>query len=142
VNNETSLKPSLENESLKQFDRGIDYDKLRIARTMNDHVEFVFMELYPEEKFRNLLQAVWPEDSVNGTLELDDAEAAAMIQEGALFSASETIRRLVGRADRKTVVKALKVVMRRYGISRTQRRKVLANDGGRIIPEELGETCS
>jgi hypothetical protein len=109
---------------------------------MNDHVEFVFMELYPEEKFRNLLQAVWPEDSVNGTLELDDAEAAAMIQEGALFSASETIRRLVGRADRKTVVKALKVVMRRYGISRTQRRKVLANDGGRIIPEELGETCS
>jgi hypothetical protein len=128
-------------ELVRSNDRSARYLMSRDAKStgsLNDHAEVVFLELYSEEKFKRLLQAVWPEESVNGTLDLDDVEAATMIQERAASSISETIRRRVGEADRKAIVHALRVVMRRYGISRAQRRHTLANKGGRLIPEQLG----
>jgi hypothetical protein len=52
-----------------------------IVRSMNDLVQVVFAELYSEsQEFRDLLQAVWPEEAVEGNLLLDDGDAAGMMR--------------------------------------------------------------
>jgi hypothetical protein len=95
---------------------------LQAQRTINDLVEDAFIGLDrsdENEKFRSYLTALYPEHAVEGSLPADDFEAAHMIREWAKTHESMEL------ADEKiaTVVKALKVVMRRYRISRPERRE-------------------
>lgn len=95
---------------------------LLAQRTINDLVEDAFIALDrsdQSEKFRSYLTALYPEHAVEGSPAADDLEAANMIRE---WAKAHEVTELAG--EKKTIiVKALKVVMRRYRISRAERRE-------------------
>lgn len=102
------------------------------ARTINDMVEEIALTLYRTEKFRKLLEAVYDEMAVEGSLSADNIMAAITIRDEA---------RKIGRPEifelkLATISKALGVVLRRYQSSRKQRRNQL---GGKPVPEERNE---
>ena len=96
--------------------------KGEMRRTLNDHVEDAHLVLYDNEQYQRLLDAVYDEDAVEGSLAADNLEAARMIRDFA---------RIDGRdpyvADKKlaTLSKALGVVLRRYGMSRKERSRMI-----------------
>jgi hypothetical protein len=86
--------------------------------TIVDKVEGVFLELYDQEQFRSLLEAVYDEDAVHGSMALDNKAAAKMIQNQA---------KKVGYADvaglhLDVIAGAIHMVLERYGLSRRERR--------------------
>jgi hypothetical protein len=112
----------------------------RVTRTLVDLVQVIFHELYENPEFRNLLSATTSEESENGSLLVDDALASIMIRDGVddalasirikgrawclsdqCLSDQEAAER-VRRAKLKEITMALRIVMRRYGIGRLQRR--------------------
>ena len=108
-----------------------------ISRSMNDLVQVVFAELYSEsQEFRDLLQAVWPEEAVEGNLLLDDGDAAGMIRVKAKESTDAEVREKVGKSNKATLVHNLRVVMRRYKIGRYQRRYMLEGQEVEPGPED------
>jgi hypothetical protein len=94
---------------------------LKADRSLNDHVEDVFIALTESdqnEKFRAYLTATYPEHSQEGSLAADDFQAARMIREWA-----DTHGRSELSGEKlTTIVKSLNVVLRRYRISRNERR--------------------
>lgn len=86
-------------------------------QTINDEVEVYFLPLYEEnEDFRGLLEAVYDSEAVEGSMRADDYDAATMLRQ----SAPEGSR--VAQANKETLRRALGVVLRRYNISRNERR--------------------
>ena len=71
-----------------------------------------------EVMFRKLINEIHREEAVEGDLFLDDAEAARMIRDAAIAGKDME----VGKATLKTLIRALRVVMRRYNLGRDQRR--------------------
>jgi hypothetical protein len=102
--------------------------KGRFERTLNDIVEELYLKLWENEQFKRYLTAVTDGESVEGSLGCDDHEAARMLREQARkehLSISDT-----PLASYKL---ALKVVMRRYEMSRKMRRVSLH---GEPVPGE------
>jgi hypothetical protein len=95
------------------------------TRTLNDFVEDVFLALFDDPDFQKYLDAVGNDDAVEGSVLADEFEAARMIRKHAPDSSPLKQKKL------ETIRKALAVVMRRYEISRKERRQLL---GGEIIP--------
>jgi len=97
----------------------MEQKKTKNQRTLNDHIESIHLSLYEEEEYQKLLDAVYSEQAVEGSLIADDFEAARMIREKArsIGDKTVTIQKLA------TIVKAMNVVMRRYGIGRKERRE-------------------
>ncbi|MBX8688675.1 hypothetical protein GO011_14665 [Mycobacterium sp. 20091114027_K0903767] len=95
------------------------------SRTLNDYVEDVFLVLYRDDHpdFKALLDACSDEDAVEGSMLADDYLAARMIRDAAPAGSPIKSKKLA------TIRHALKVVMRRYGVSRRERRELL---GGTI----------
>lgn len=92
------------------------------SRTLNDYVEDVFLTLFDTNPdFRALLDAVSNDDSVEGTVRADDYEAARMIRLAAVEGSPIKAKKL------ETIRKALNVVLRRYEISRRERRHLLTH---------------
>jgi hypothetical protein len=89
-------------------------------KPLNDQVEEVFEQLVEDEKFNRYLQAVYDEQAVEGSLAADNIGAAIMIRERALELGYSL-------ADEKwaTISKALGVVLRRYGLSRKERKNTV-----------------
>ncbi|MGD9617437.1 MAG: hypothetical protein AB7H90_20255 [Alphaproteobacteria bacterium] len=89
-------------------------------KPLNDQVEEVFEQLIEDEKFNRYLQAVYDEQAVEGSLAADNIGAAIMIREKALELGYSL-------ADEKwaTISKALGVVLRRYGLSRKERKNTV-----------------
>jgi transcriptional regulator of acetoin/glycerol metabolism len=81
-------------------------------------VEAIHLSLWEVPEYQRLLDAVTSEDAVEGSLTIDDAKAAEMIR----TEAAKKGNRLVASKKLGTIVQALHVVMRRYGISRKERR--------------------
>jgi hypothetical protein len=96
----------------------IQQRKGKLTKTLNDHVEAIHLSLWETKAYRALLDAVTPEDAVEGDLRIDDAKAAEMIRTEAVKQGN----RYVAEKKLGTLVQALHVVMRRYGISRKERR--------------------
>lgn len=105
--------------------------KSGMERTINDQVEDVHIALVDEgnQEYLDYLDAVYDEQAVEGSLSADNTLAAKMIRD-------EAVKRNVPRiaqAKLATIVKALGVVLRRYGVSRAERKRMLhgeVNGGG------------
>jgi hypothetical protein len=95
------------------------------TRTLNDFVEDVFLVIYDEPEFRKFITAVGNEDAVEGSMVADDLKAAEMIRDAAPEGSPVKIKKLW------TIHKALNVVLRRYGVSRSEVSQLL---GGEIVP--------
>jgi len=92
--------------------------KVKTKLSLNDQVDELHLRLYEELDYRKLLDAVYPEMAITGDLKLEDGMAAQMI----VAHARENGYPYIARQKLGTVVKALNVVLRRYGMSRTERR--------------------
>lgn len=90
---------------------------------LNDQVDGVYLALYSDEKLgetlRLYLDAIYPEQAVEGDLRLDDSEAARMIRAYAKRQGNTYL----AKQKLSVIVKALNVVLRRYHISRKDRRE-------------------
>ena len=93
--------------------------KSKNQRTLNDHVEALHLSLYEDEEYQQFIEAVYSEQAVEGSLIADDLEAARMIRDKARSIGDMT----VGKQKLATLVKAMNVVLRRFGISRKERRE-------------------
>jgi hypothetical protein len=85
--------------------------------TLNDQVEEIHLLLIDDEQYAAYLAAVRNEQAVEGSLFNDDVMAAGMIRDKARLMGSA-----VGTQPLVTVLKCLRVVLRRYGLSRKERR--------------------
>jgi|ERR1035437_3826110 hypothetical protein len=100
--------------------------KLKSERTLNDVVEEYVRNLVENDEFHALINAVYDEQAVEGSLSADNIVAAQMIRSAAKKS---------GNADfagekLATVSKALNVVLKRYGFSRRDRKNTV---GGQVV---------
>jgi hypothetical protein len=95
--------------------------KPMVGRTLNDYVEDIHVKLWPNATYQKLLEAVYDEDAVEGSLAADNLEAAGMIRAMAL---KDEILQVSGR-KKVTISKALGVVLRRYHMSRNERAVTL-----------------
>lgn len=94
--------------------------------TLNDEVDRIHFDLWVDEKYQALLEGVYDEQCVEGSLSADNLMAAMMIRDYALSKGND----YVAREKLATIGKALNVVLRRYGISRNERRNSI---GGEIV---------
>jgi hypothetical protein len=95
-------------------------------RLLNDMVEELHTKCYEDEKYRAYHDAVWDEQAIEGSLAADNIMAAAMIRERAKKENSP-----VAREKLHTINKSLGIVLRRYGLSRKERRQTV---DGQIVP--------
>jgi hypothetical protein len=101
--------------------------KLKSKRTLNDEVETVHLALADDEQYQAYLDPVYDSEAVEGSLSIDDAKASEMIREKAREMAIVAIQ----NKNLATLVKALRVVLRRTGDSRDERRNKLH---GEVVP--------
>jgi hypothetical protein len=99
--------------------------KTDFKRTINDMVEDLHLELVEtSDEYRGFLDAVWDEQAIEGSLAADNTMAAQLIR-------AEAVRRNVPQiatAKLATIVKALNIVLRRYGVSRNDRRNMVGGE--------------
>lgn len=95
-------------------------------RLLNDMVEELHCKCYENEKYRAYLDGVWDEQCVEGSLAADNFKAAEMIRERAVKENSP-----VAKEKLATIVKSLGIVLKRYGLSRRERRQTV---DGQIVP--------
>ena len=104
----------------------------QMRRTLNDLVEEAHISLYEDERYNSFLNAVYDEQAVEGSLSADNIMAATMIREHATKNEDNPL------ANEKlaTISKALGVVLRRYEISRKERRNMIH---GETVPGDSGD---
>ena len=107
--------------------------KTELRRTLNDHVEALHLQLYDDVKYQRLLDAVYDEDAVEGSLAADNLLAAQMIRDRATEGDRD---KYVAEKKLATLSKALGVVLRRYGVSRKERARTIA---GETVDSNNGE---
>lgn len=109
---------------------------IKIDRTLNDHVEDIHCMLLASddegERYRALLDAVYDEDAVEGSLAVDNTLAAQMIRN---YATDQNPHNPLATKKIATISKALGVVLRRYNASRSERRNTV---GGVVVPGNAG----
>jgi hypothetical protein len=100
--------------------------------TLNDRVDTIHIQLWANDGYRRLLDAVSDEDAVEGSLSADNVFAAVMIRDHAKTIGDS----YVAGKKAATIARALSVVLRRYGIGRRERAREVA---GQIIDAGNGE---
>jgi hypothetical protein len=98
------------------------------VRSLNDQVEDIHVALWDNEEYRDLLDAVDNTEAVEGSLIADTFAAASMIRDYARANKVAAVM----QAKLAAVVWSLKVVMRRYSMSRRE-RSAKADDG--MLPD-------
>lgn len=94
--------------------------KLKRRRTINDRVEEVIVKLWDvNEQFMKLVTAIYDSEAVEGSLEDDDMMAAIVIRDYAKKEGHVEV------ADQKvhTIKLAMRVGLRRFGVSRPEREE-------------------
>jgi len=101
---------------------------LAANRTLNDYVDDIHKALWgaADEAYRELLDAVYDEDAVEGSLSIDNAKAAELIRDYAKDPAHPIP--YVASKKLATIVKSLGVVLRRYKMSRKERAGQVAGE--------------
>jgi hypothetical protein len=107
--------------------------KVKFDRTINDRVETLLIDAFGNDQFVEYLKAVGDEEAVEGSLACDNVKAAEFIRDLASKSSKEGMARdsVIAEAKLATIVKALNVCLRRYNISRKDRKNML---GGQVVP--------
>lgn len=97
------------------------------ARTLNDYVEECHIAIWEDPDYLLAIEAVYDEDAIEGSLSADDYIAAGLIRKYAKD------KNIVFVRDKKlaTILKALKNVWKRYGITRKERKNTI---GGEAVP--------
>ena len=101
-------------------------------RTLNDYVDDIHKALWAvsNEEYQKLLDAVYDEDAVEGSLAIDNAKAAEIIRNWAL---QDDRMPYVATKKLATIVKALNVVLKRYKMTRKERASTI---DGRVVNGE------
>jgi hypothetical protein len=95
--------------------------KLKRRRSINDLVEEVVVKLWDNhEQFMKLVTAIYDSQSVEGSLEDDDMMAAIVIRD---FAKKEGRARRVADQKVHTIKLAMRVGLRRFGVSRPEREE-------------------
>jgi hypothetical protein len=103
---------------------------MKIERTLNDLVEDAHRILIDKKEYRVLLEAVWDEDAVEGSLSFDNCKAAELIRN---WAKTQSGHELAGK-KLATISKSLSIVLRRYHSSRNERRHMV--DGAIVTPAQ------
>jgi len=90
---------------------------LKRRPTILDLIEPIVIALWEDENFTKLVDAVVDSDSVEGSTDADDQEAARMIREYAKSNRHPE----VAKRNLKTLTHALRLVLKRFGQGRAQR---------------------
>jgi hypothetical protein len=106
----------------------INSRKGRFERTLNDIVEELYLKLWENAQFKKYLDAVTDGEAVEGSLGCDDHEAARMLRD---LARKENIP--IKDKPLASYKLALKVIMRRYDMSRKTRKLELH---GELVPAE------
>lgn len=101
--------------------------KIKTTRTLNDEVETVHLALADNQHYQDYLDPVYDSQAQEGSLSIDDVKAAEMIR----HRAKDMAIIVVAKQNLATLVKALRVVLRRTGDSREERRNRLH---GEVVP--------
>jgi len=99
-------------------------------KTLNDYVEELHIIAWEQDEYRNLLEAVYDEDAIEGSLAVDNVKAAEYLR--TLARREEGRSPMVAGKKLATIVKALNVVLRRYHMSRYERAQTI---GGQMMGE-------
>src|SRR5262245_55423262 len=92
--------------------------KLKRRRNINDLVEEIIVKLWDnDENFMKYVQAIYDSDAVEGSLEEDDVMAALIIRD----VAKKEKQTEVMNKNLHTIKLAMKVGLRRFGVSRPER---------------------
>ena len=105
--------------------------KTPFARLLNDMVDELHNKLFENDKYKTYLEGVWDEQCIEGSLAADNFKAAELIRDRAVKENSP-----VAREKLATIVKSLGIVLKRYGISRKERRHTV---GETHVPIGNGE---
>jgi hypothetical protein len=88
------------------------------AMTLNDYVDQIHVVLFAQNaEYGKLLDAVYDEDAVEGSLSIDNMLAAELIRK---YASRNEVHYVSGK-KLATIVKSLNIVLRRYHISRKER---------------------
>lgn len=113
-------------------DKFLKLRKLKAQRTLNDQIEDIHIALLDNPAYMAFLEAVYDEQAVEGSLAADNIMAASVIRDKAAKMDNGALR----NQKLATIAKALGVVLRRYGVSRKERRNMI---GGEIVPGDSGD---
>lgn len=103
--------------------------KTKTHRTLNDQVEELHRSIYDSnERYRALLEAIYDEQAIEGSLSADHIMAAQILR-----TAAEKRNSAVAKEKLATIGKCLNIVLRRYGQGRKERRYMV---GGEIVPPD------
>jgi len=105
---------------------------LKQERTINDIVEEAHRNLIESDKsqvYLRFLYAVHDTQAVEGTMAIDNVEAARMIREYARDNGGHEL----AQEKLGTIVRSLNVVLKRYHASRKERAQTVA---GEIVPND------
>ena len=98
--------------------------KVKEKRSLNDLVHDIHKLLLVDEalneQYRAYLDAIWPEQTVEGSFKTDDTMAAIMIRERARIEDTPVQKEKIS-----SIEKSLRVVLKRYHMGREFRRDTL-----------------
>lgn len=104
---------------------------VKFERTLNDHIDEIHQSLFRHDaKYTAFLDAVYDNDAVEGSLSADNVKAAECIREYASLNNRVPV---VAKKKLATIVMSLNVVLRRYGMSRKERSRMVH---GEIVPND------
>lgn len=115
--------------------------KVAVTRNLNDYLDDIHISLWGHsddvirERYRAALDAVWDEDAIEGSLAMDNGIAATIIRD---YAKEKSIPQ-VATKKLATIVKSMNVVLRRYGMSRKERRMTV---GGKLMLSNNGNESS
>jgi hypothetical protein len=101
-----------------------------IGRTLNDYVEDLHVKAWANPAYQAVLEAVYDEDAVEGSLAADNLMAAQMLRE---IAREHDVPQVANR-KLATIVKALNVVLKRFRMSRQLRAITI---GGQTVPNSV-----
>jgi hypothetical protein len=101
--------------------------KIKFDRTLNDEVESIHILLMEDEQYLGFLDATDDSQAIEGSLSSDNHEAARMIRDKARAINNTKVK----TQKLATISRSLNVVMRRYGLSRHDRHRMV---GGQVVP--------
>ena len=102
--------------------------KLKRRRSINDLVEEIVVKLWDnDEQFMKYVDAIYNEQAVEGSLDEDDTMAAIVIRD----TAKRDKHMEVAGQNIRTIKLAMRVCLRRFGISRPEREEMAQLPGPR-----------
>lgn len=88
-------------------------------QNLNDHIDTIHVRLWStDQRYQQLLDAVYDEEALEGSLAADNVMAAMAIRNYALKDNTDMY---VGKKKLATIVKSMNVVLRRYRMDRKSR---------------------